>query len=170
MKKLPIVDRVSRAVGNGLSVLFLVAVVLTAVEVLLRYVFNSPTIWVHDMVILLSAVCFIFGGALASQQQIHIEVASFAGRAPPRVRAALHLASGLLSALFLAMFVYAAVTQAIPAIEVMETSGHAWDVPIPVFLKTVLVIGAVLMLAQTLSHLWHRTPPPPTPGESETIV
>ena len=170
--KLPVVDRLSLAVGNGLSLLFLVAVLLTALEVLLRYGFNSPTIWVHDMVILLSALCFIFGGALASQQQNHIEVASFAGRAPARVRSALALASRWLSALFLALFVYASITQAIPALEVMETSGHAWDVPIPAFLKTVLVIGAVLMLAQTLSHIWHRTPPPrpPTGAPPETFV
>ena len=164
MKKLPVTDRVSLAVGNGLSVLFLVAVALTAYEVLMRYVFSAPTIWVHDMVIVLSAVCFIFGGPLASQQQNHIEVASFAGRASPRVKQILRVTCQLLTVAFLLMFTWGAIRQAIPSLEVMETSGRAWDVPIPAFLKTILVIGAVMMLAQTISHLWHRTPPPNQPS------
>ena len=77
MKRLPFVDRVSLGLGNALSVLFLVAVLLTVYEVVMRYAFNAPTIWVHDMVIVLSAVCFIFGGPLASQQRSHIQMASY---------------------------------------------------------------------------------------------
>lgn len=172
MHRPPIVDRVSAAVGHALSWLFLVAVVLTVYEVVLRYAFNAPTIWVHDMVIVLTAVCFVFGGALASQQRIHIQVASYADRAPARVRKALAMLCQVLAALYLALLLYAAVKQAMPALEVMETSGHAWDVPIPAFLKTVLVIGVALMLAQTLSHIRHRTPPAPDSAKdtTETIV
>lgn len=168
----PLVDRVSAAVGHYLSWLFLVAVAMTVYEVVLRYAFNAPTIWVHDMVIVLTAVCFIFGGALASQRRNHIQVASYADRAPPRVRKALAVLCQVLAALYLALLLYAAIKQAIPALEVMETSGHAWDVPIPAFLKTALVAGVALMLAQTLSHLRHRTPlQDDSPKESsETIV
>jgi TRAP-type mannitol/chloroaromatic compound transport system permease small subunit len=172
MRRPPIVDRISAAVGHGLAWLFLVAVVLTVYEVAMRYAFNAPTIWVHDMVTVLTAACFVFGGALASQQRIHIEVASYAGRAPPRVRAMLAVVCQVLSALYLALLLYAAIKQAVPALEVMETSGHAWDVPIPAFLKTLLAVGVALMLAQTLSHLVHRAPPPtdaPKPP-AETIV
>jgi TRAP-type C4-dicarboxylate transport system permease small subunit len=172
MRRLPIVDRLSLAVGHGLSWLFLVAVVLTAYEVVMRYAFNAPTIWVHDMVTVLTAVCFVFGGALASQQRTHIQVASYADRAPLRVRRALAVLCQVLTAVYLGMLVYAAIKQAIPALAVMETSGHAWDVPIPAFLKTLLAVGVALMLAQTLSHLRHRTPPKPDSSKelSETIV
>jgi TRAP-type C4-dicarboxylate transport system permease small subunit len=122
----------------------------------MRYVFNSPTIWVHDVVIVLSAVCFVFGGPLASQQRKHIRMASYFDRASPRVREILDRLCHLLSAIFLAMFLYGALRVALPSLELMETSGRAWDVPIPAFLKTMLAVGAALMLAQTLSHLWHR--------------
>ena len=50
----------------------------------------------------------------------------------------------------------------------METSGRAWDVPIPAFLKSALVLGAALMLVQTLSHIWHRRPQ--RPDSTDTIV
>jgi TRAP-type C4-dicarboxylate transport system permease small subunit len=167
----PFVDRVSAAVANGLSWLFLVAVALTVYEVVLRYAFNAPTIWVHDMVIVLTAVCFVFGGALASQRVSHIQVASFADRARPQTRRALGLACRALAVLYLALLLYAAIKQAIPSLAVMETSGRAWDVPMPAFLKTVLVVGVALMLVQELSHLRRRTPPKDAAKEtSETVV
>ena len=57
------VDRLRLWLGRTLAWVFLIAVALTAWEVLMRYVFKSPTIWVHDLVITLSALAFIFGGA-----------------------------------------------------------------------------------------------------------
>jgi TRAP-type C4-dicarboxylate transport system permease small subunit len=164
----PIVDRVSRAVGDALSVLFLAAVVLTCYEVVMRYAFNAPTIWVHDMVIMMSAVCFIAGGAVASQRRNHIQMASYADRVSPRVQRALDLVCHVLSALYLAMFLHGALQFAIPSLKLMETSGRAWDVPIPAFLKGALAVGIALMLAQTLSHIRHRRrQAPPAP---ETVV
>jgi TRAP-type C4-dicarboxylate transport system permease small subunit len=168
MQKLPIVDRISLGVGNALSLLFLVAVALTVYEVVMRYAFNAPTVWVHDMVIVVTAVCFIFGGPLASQQRNHIQMASYFDKASPRVRAALDQVCHGLGAVFLALFLFGALKVAIPSVELMETSGRAWDVPIPAFLKSALVLGAALMLVQTLSHIWHRRPQ--RPDSPDTIV
>jgi TRAP-type C4-dicarboxylate transport system permease small subunit len=168
MRQMPVVDRVSKSIGDALSLFFLVAVLLTVYEVAMRYVFNAPTIWVHDMVIVLSAVGFVFGGAVASQQRHHIQMASYAHRLPARVRRHLDVVCHVLAALYLAMFLYGALQFAIPSVKLLETSGRAWDVPIPAFLKSVLAIGAALMLLQTLSHIWHRTPQ--TPERSDIVV
>ncbi|MGH2357558.1 MAG: TRAP transporter small permease subunit [Candidatus Limnocylindria bacterium] len=168
MAKTPVVDRVCRSIGDALSLLFLVAVVLTCYEVVMRYAFNAPTIWVHDVVIMLSAVCFVAGGAVASQRRSHIQMASFADKAPPRLRRALDRVCHVLTALYLGMFLHGALQFAVPSVRLMETSGRAWDVPIPAFLKAVLALGIALMLAQTLSHIRHRAPQaPPSP---ETVV
>jgi TRAP-type C4-dicarboxylate transport system permease small subunit len=149
----PLLDRLARSLGHGLSWLFLVAVLLTVYEVVLRYAFGAPTVWVHDAVITLSAVCFVFGGALASQQRAHIQVASYSDRASPRVRKALAILCELLTVAYLGMLLYAALKQALPALALMETSGHAWDVPIPAFLKSVLALGVALMLGLAVAHL-----------------
>lgn len=168
MKKLPFVDQISLGLGYGLSVLFLVAVALTVFEIAMRYAFNAPTIWVHDMVIVASALCFIFGGPLASQQRSHIQMASYVGGASPKVRDALDFLCHVLGAIFLTLFLYGALKVAIPSIELLETSGRAWDVPIPAFLKGALAAGAALMLVQTLSNIWYRRPN--RPDSSETII
>jgi TRAP-type C4-dicarboxylate transport system permease small subunit len=168
MPQPPVVDRVTRSIGNALSVLFLVAVLLTCYEVAMRYTFNAPTIWVHDMVIVLSAVCFVVGGAVASERRSHIQMASYADKAPLWVRRRLPMVCHVLTALYLAMFLYGALQFAIPSVRLLETSGRAWDVPIPAFLKAMLAVGVALMLMQTLSHIRHRAPQ--TPKSSETVI
>ena len=35
----------------------------------------------------------------------------------------------------------------------LETSAHAWDVPVPAYLKTVLFLATVIMLLQALVQL-----------------
>jgi TRAP-type C4-dicarboxylate transport system permease small subunit len=168
MPRPPAVDRLSRTIGDALSILFLVAVVLTCYEVVMRYAFDAPTIWVHDVVIALSAVGFVIGGAVASQRRNHIQMASFTHRVPLRWRRGLDLVGHGLAAVYLALFLYGALRFAVPSVRLMETSGRAWDVPIPAFLKSVLALGAALMLVQTLSHLVHRRSQ--TPDTPETIV
>jgi TRAP-type C4-dicarboxylate transport system permease small subunit len=168
MAALPVVDRVVRSVGHALSLLFLVAALLTVYEVVMRYAFNAPTIWVHDMVTVLCAVGFVVGGAVASQRRTHIQMASFADRAPARWRPGLELVCHVLAAGYLAMFLYGALLFASPSVKLLETSGRAWDVPIPAFLKAALAVGSALMLLQTLSHLRHRKPQ--APEAPETVV
>ena len=147
------VDKVSLYLGRMLSWVFLLAVVLTAWEVVLRYGFNSPTIWVHDLVIAVTATAFIFGGAYALQRNEHIRISSLYDRMPPAWRRACDVLNALSIVIFCAAVGWAAARQAWTAIEVVETSGRAWDVPIPMFLKTVLALGIVLMLAQGLVNL-----------------
>jgi TRAP-type C4-dicarboxylate transport system permease small subunit len=165
---LPVIDRLTRTVGDALSLAFLVAVLLTCYEVVMRYALNAPTIWVHDVVTVLSAVGFVFGGAVASQRRNHIQMASYADRLPAAVRRHLDVVCHGLAALYLAMFLYGALQFALPSVRLLETSGRAWDVPIPAFLKTTLAIGVALMLVQTLSHIRHRRPQ--QPEEPETVV
>jgi TRAP-type mannitol/chloroaromatic compound transport system permease small subunit len=156
------VDRLSLWLGRTLAWVFLAGVVLTAWEVLMRYVFNSPTIWVHDLVIALTALAFIFGGAYALQRGEHIRISSIYDRLPVSWRRACDLLNALAIIVFMAAFGWAACRQALTAIELGETSGRAWDVPIPVVVKTALAAGVVLMILQAIVNLvrtWRRGRP-----------
>jgi len=154
MARLNPVDRLSIWLGEKLSVVFLAAVIVTAFEVVMRYVFNSPTIYVHDLAIALSAVGFIFGGAYALQRREHIRISVIYDLLPGPARRVCDVLTLLVTTFFVAVLAYAATKMAIRSIKLMETSGRAWDVPIPAFLKTMLAIGAGLMLAQALVQLW----------------
>lgn len=147
------VDRLSRWLGETLSWLFYVAVALTAFEVVMRYVMNAPTVWVHDLVIAISAIAFVVGGAYALERSEHIRISSLYDRLPERPRRWLDRIGLILITAYLALLTYAAVPPALVSIELRETSGRAWDVPIPPVLKTILALGAALMTVQAALHL-----------------
>jgi TRAP-type mannitol/chloroaromatic compound transport system permease small subunit len=146
-------DRFAVALGNLLSWLFAFSVIITAYEVVMRYVFNSPTIWVHDLTVAVSAVCFIFGGAYATARREHIRITTLHERIPARLCFWVDVGADLAITLFLVALAWAAGGQAWRSILLGETSGHAWDVQVPPFVKTALALGAALMALQTLLHL-----------------
>jgi C4-dicarboxylate transporter DctQ subunit len=148
------VARFARRLGIALSWAFGVVVVLTAFEVVMRYVFNSPTIWVHDVSIALSAICFVIGGAYALQADQHIRINVLAELVPPRRKRWVDFFCHVATFVFLAALTYAATIQASRSIALLETSGRAWDVPIPVLLKTVLAAGTALMTVQAFLQGW----------------
>ena len=154
MSKRNPVDRLSRFLGDHLSYLFLVTVGITAYEVVMRYVFNAATVWVMQVAIFLSAICFIFGGAYAMEQGRHIEITSVYDAVRPSVRRVLDMIRRIVTVIYLGFLLYATVKQAIPALTRMESSGQAWDVPIPAWQKTALAVGVAVMMAQALRQLF----------------
>ncbi len=147
------VDRLSRWLGETLSWLFYAAVAFTAFEVFMRYVMNAPTIWVHDLVIAITAIAFVAGGAYALERGEHIRISSLYDRLPASARLWLDRIGLALTTLFLALLTYAATRPALVSISLGETSGRAWDVPVPPVLKTVLALGAALMTVQAALQL-----------------
>ena len=154
MEKLNPIDRLSILIGEKLSIVFLISVVITAYEVFMRYGLNAPTIWVHDSATALSATGFIMSGTYALQQDRHMRISVVYDIALPGIRKVLDLINSFLIVFFMVLLTYTTIDQAIPALQVMETSAHAWDVPIPAYLKSIMVVGSAAMLAQALVHLW----------------
>jgi len=149
-----LLERMSDGVGNAASYLFLIIVVIAAYEVVMRYGFDAPTIWVHELSVALAATAFVIGGPVVHQRRQHIAITYFYERMSPRVRAVAALLQTLCALGFTGLLTYAAGVQARQSLEVMETSGTALNWPIPVALKCLLAVCAGVMLLQTLVHLW----------------
>lgn len=148
-----LVDTVARVVGEKTSFVFLLAVALTFYEVVLRYFFNAPTTWVHEVSIFLTAAAFIIGGSYTLQRRDHIRISLVFDSAPPRVRHWLSVVNSIVTVYFLVALAYGASIQAGKSIEVMERTGTASDLPLPVTLKTLLAGGVVLMVLQAVVQL-----------------
>lgn len=149
-------DRFALRLGNGLSWLFGVSVLITAYEVVMRYGLNSPTIWVHDLAIAMTAICFVFGGAYALAGRDHIRISSLYEQLPARWRDPIDVAATLAIMLFLAALTWATAHQAWRSILLRETSGRAWDVPVPPVAKSALALGVALMTLQAAVHVVQR--------------
>jgi TRAP-type mannitol/chloroaromatic compound transport system permease small subunit len=148
-----VVDRVSRTVGDKLSWLFLVSVVLTCYEVLMGWVFRAPTIWVHDATIMMSATCFLLGGAYALQGGHHIRITFVYDLMPPAVQRLCDLIGLVLALVYLLALAWFSGMQAFNSIRIVEMSGRAWNFPMPMVIRTALFLGAALLALQATAEL-----------------
>lgn len=156
---------------NGLGLVFGLAILLSAlilfVEVLLRYAFNSPTIWAHDTVIFLTALSFVFGGLYVASRNAHIRVVLIYDQLGPKKRRLCDVVISAICSLACAFFAWASwqsVSRAVwtPSGEIrLETTGSAWDPPyaglVKVFLFVVLILLAVQFAVLAFSYFKKRS-------------
>ncbi|MEE3288001.1 MAG: TRAP transporter small permease [Pseudomonadota bacterium] len=157
------IDRTSIFLGEKISYVFLASVIITAYEVIMRYGFNAPTTWVHDGATALSATGFLVAGCYCLQKRRHIAITVIYDSVSPGLRRTFAFINALIIALFMCLLTWATLKIALNATwmnwncEVqfcgLETSAHAWDVPVPAYLKTVLFLASVIMLLQALVQL-----------------
>jgi TRAP-type C4-dicarboxylate transport system permease small subunit len=144
---------VVKAIGAIASSLFLIIVAMIAYEVVSRYFFLSPTIWSHELSVMLGASAFLLGGPYVHQYREHIVISIAAERFSPRWRNRANVLVSLLALVFFVVLTYAATQQAADAIAFMEQSGTALNWPIPVVLKTLFASVAGIMALQSLLQL-----------------
>ncbi|BBK32360.1 TRAP-type mannitol/chloroaromatic compound transport system permease small subunit [Stella humosa] len=147
------IGRFTTALNLKLSWFYGFAVLVTAYEVIMRYGLNQPTIWVHDMAIALCATAFIFAGGYAMVNDQHIRITSIYDNFSPRTRVMMDVLHAVLTLGFVVALSYAAAIQAWRSVMLMETSGRAWDVPIPAILKSMLLLGSLLMVVLSIDRL-----------------
>jgi len=149
------VDRLSEGVGLLVSVLMPAMVVVLAIEVVARYVFNRPTLWAYDTAIFMFGYTGLLGGAYALKRKEHINVDLFYARLSPRGKAVLDVITGLLFFFFMALVVIYGWGTAIEALEGGEATATLWGPPIGHF-KLMIPIGAALLILQGLAN-WIRS-------------
>lgn len=136
------------ATGIVLSVLILMN------EVVLRYVFNAPTIWAHETVIFLCGIAFVYGGLYCCAQDRHIRVVLIYDAIPPRIKRILDVIISIICAAASAMFAWAAWLMVERAAFRpdgtfrLERTGSAWDPVYPGLLKVFLLIVLTVMAVQ----------------------
>jgi len=149
-------EPLSRAVlllGKGFAGLFVISMVILIYEVVMRYVFNAPTIWVHETTVFLCAVGFVFGGLHSVSRNGHIRVVLLYDWVSERTRRCLDVGIYVACSLATGIFSYALWPTVVKsfwspsgAFRVV-TSGSAWNPPYPSLLRAFLF---VTLIATTL--------------------
>jgi TRAP-type C4-dicarboxylate transport system permease small subunit len=159
------IDRLNRLLGERLCYLYLAAVVITAYEVVMRYLLNAPTSWAFELTILLCAICYLLSGGFVTAQRKHIAITALYDLMPPRIRWWLDLLALLTGILAMGLLVWAAWRPAVQAVTIVERTGSAWNSPSPAIIKPLIAIGALLivlqLLVQVYRHLTGRPDPQP---------
>ena len=128
-------------------------VALVSSEVIMRYVFNSPTMWNYETSMMVGGTLFAMGWAYALRHHSHVRVDVFYTRLAPRGRAVIDVLGALL--LFfplMAMFTSVSTAWAWQAWEIMEKSVETYWYPIIAPFRTMVAIGFMLITLQGIAR------------------
>jgi TRAP-type mannitol/chloroaromatic compound transport system permease small subunit len=147
------VDRVSQFLGLSVSHFYLVCAVITAYEVIMRYVFNAPTLWGFEAVMVICASAWVLSGGYVTMRQSHIAITVFYEYSKGWARWWLDLFIQVVSLASMVTLCVAVWEPMRTALVGIERSGSSFNSPEPMILKTLLFAGALLYAIQTLANL-----------------
>ena len=152
-------DQCILKLGDVLSLLFVLTVAISLFEVVMRYCFNAPTIWVHESASFIGGALFIYGGIYSLANDKHVRVVLIYDHVSERAKQCLnifHSMSGLILSTLLIYGAWLMVTNAwlTPNGQWrLETSGSAWNPVYPALLKGVILLVLLVMFLQFALHL-----------------
>lgn len=145
---------------NKGGLLFAAGIVLSMVvllnEVVLRYLFNAPTIWAHETTIFLCGMAFLYGGLYCTARDRHIRVVLIYDNLPPRMRRIFDVIISIICMAASAFFAWASWLMVQKAAFRpdgsfrLERSGSAWDPVFPGLIKVFLLVIMAIMAVQFL--------------------
>lgn len=142
-----LIDTVSRRIGDGLSILILVIMFFMAIEVTLRYVFNSPTIWVWPLSRQVFGVYILFAGIYTMSKNDHIKIEIFHNLFSERIKKFAAFL-GLLSFIsFMGVLIWQGAWMGLNSLSSGETAHGAFRIPLYP-LKLLIPLAAILFLLE----------------------
>ena len=145
------VDVVNLWVGRLTAYLVLGMIAVLIYEVVLRYVFESPTIWAHETAQWLYGVHFILLGGFVLIYGAHVKMDILYSRWSARTKARVDSVTAILILFFLAAFLWQAIGGAYHSFTIREVSFSAWHPPIWIF-KCFFPTGVFLILLQVIAR------------------
>ena len=150
--------------------MWLVAAIIgiMAYEVVLRYVFERPTLWANELSLWLAGMVYLFAGLYAMQQRSHIRIFILYDISPRWLRKFFDIISTLCIVLFAIAVVYGGYGEAKAKLLRWETFGTAFDPPIPATMKPLVLITVIVLALQAISNLyydWHKEPESHDPAD-----
>ena len=147
------VDHVSRFIGLAVGNLYLLCAFVTLYEVIARYAFNSPTQWAFEVVMVLCATAWMLSAGYVTLYKRHIGITVFYIIATPQTRWRLDLFAMIVGVFALYLLTSDTLIRALESIDLVERGGTGWNSPLPMILKTILVVGLFMYLIQLLMNL-----------------
>ena len=149
------VDTVSRFSGLTVAQFYILCAAITLYEVIARYVFDAPTSWAFEMVMVLCATAWMLSAGYITEKRRHIGITVFYVLAKESTRWRLDLFAMIVGVIALFLLATDALTRSLESISIIERAGSSFNSPQPMILKTALFVGATIYLLQLLVNL-HR--------------
>jgi TRAP-type mannitol/chloroaromatic compound transport system permease small subunit len=145
------IDGANAAVAKTVAWLMIPLVLVIAFEVVMRYVFNRPTLWVFDVSYFITSIIVMLGTAYTLQMKGHVSVDVFYERFSPKTRALIDVVLYLV--LFFSLWlliINVMVPHVINSFVRGETAATGiWRPPIWPF-KAWILLGIIMLTLQGL--------------------
>jgi len=148
------VDSISSWTGKSVQWLSVVLVLVMTFEVIMRYVFDSPTLWAFETSIMLGATVYVLGWAYAHLYRLHLRVDVFYVRLSPRGKALIDALGTLFLAFpILVVMIINSVNYAVIAWTTKERLDLTIWYPPAGPMRTIVALGFMLLTLQCLVQL-----------------
>lgn len=154
-------DRVSLFLGRATMLLIVALVSVMFYEVVLRYVFERPTLWANELSLWMAGFIFLLAGLYAMQQRSHIRIYLLYDILPRGLQRLCDVISAALIMVFAMALIYGSYNEASAKFLRWETFGTAFDPPIPATLKPMILLIILLVAVQAVFNLfadWNKLP------------
>lgn len=147
---LQFIDNLNDRVGKCVALFIICMMLILLWEVMMRYVFNSPTKWAHETSEFFYGAHLILGGAYALRWRAHVNIDILQRRLSPRRRAIVNLFTWMSFFVFAVVLLWKGGQLAWTSVVRQEVSQSVWAPPLwPVYLT--IPLGAALLLLQGLA-------------------
>lgn len=150
-----VIDIISEKVGKSVSLLIFLIMTITTVEVVARYVFNHPTIWVWPINRQLFGVFILFAGIYTMSKGDHIRIEILYDHFSSRLKLiarSIALASFIV---FVGVLIWQGSWMGWNSLTVGETASGAFRIPLYP-LKLLIPVAAFLFLLEGIVVLSRR--------------
>jgi len=125
---------------------------IVALEVVMRYIFNSPTTWVSEMSVYLCMAIGLLGAAYALKNDSHFSITIVIDRLTAKNRRRMKIVTHLMGLAYSAVFVYKGAAMSWFSYDIEDVSTGLLEVPL--WIPWLLVpIGGLLLSLQFINKL-----------------
>ena len=147
-------DRLSLFLGRVTMLLIVILVCVMFYEVVVRYVFEAPTLWANELSLWIAGFVFLLAGLYAMQQRCHIRIYLLYDTFPRWLQNICDVISTALIVIFAAAMVWGSFNEARDKFLRWETFGTAFDPPIPATIKPMILLVICLVAIQAVVNLF----------------
>ena len=151
-EKLTFVDKISLAISKVAMWFVVFIVVIIFYEVVSRYVFESPTLWVNEMSLWVGGMIYLLAGIYAMQRRGHIRITALYDIVPRKVQRVFDVIALLCILAYAAGVAIGGYGSASRAFFLWEKFGTAWDPPIPGTMKPLVIVVTLIVAIQAISN------------------
>ena len=152
-----LIESFSEKAGKLASYLIFIMMAFTATEVISRYVFNSPTMWVWPVNRQLFGVFILFAGVYAMLKKEHIRIEIIYDLLPRRIKLIARIIGLLAFTSFIGVLIWQGSWMGMNSLRMSEKAAGAFRIPLwP--LKILIPSIAVIFLLQGIVSFLRNDP------------